>query len=384
MTILNFALNCTSGQTGNILTFDIGGSPTTEQLANSYVEVYRNSVLIDTLNTLTLTANSFEYEILATICGQNISYFIKLYLVTTLQQTSATLSCTNTCTPPTTTNFDLDCENATSSSISVSWTPLVLTNIFAPYISTKIYRYTTDPLLGGTAVEIASLASNTSSYVDNAVTINTTYWYGIRHINTINASQSSIVTAGPCTIPNNSCQSNIPVTSFPFILSKDCDTSTLYLSGFINSSGAFVIPSELTCYSIASIESVSVKVWEKCCATKPSTSEVLTGNSSNFVANLSSFKWDNLSDGIWSVELTVTYTDNDDVEKTVTTTYCEFIDCSIKCKVASHVAEDPKLNLEAGILLSMIDIASECNSCQTACDLYNHLKLIVNNVCDCS
>ena len=384
-TISNFALDCNS-PLSNSLSWNINNLN-----SGDYVVIYSGPTsgtkgVLATINAPTATDNEYIHSSYSEVCNNSVDYYLEIYNgLQVLQHTSDILTCTNNCRPPDgETTFSLNCDNATSSGIGMSWALSGIDAQSNSLLSINIFRSTTDPALGGVYNKIATLPYGTTSYVDTSVTPGTVYWYSMSYSYTFNPGSSGvIVTDGPCLIPETKCKSNLEISSFVFNLTPSCDDKSICLSGFINSSGTYQVPDYLACSNIESISSVFVRTWNKCCGSAPENGELVSSSSDRLDLTKECFIWKDLEDGIYTFELTVNYIDKDGIPKTIISTQCAYLGCDIRCKISNYLSEDMITNLEAALIYDNIGYAADCGSCRTACDLLEYLNILVKNVCDC-
>ena len=88
------------------------------------------------------------------------------------------------------------------------------------------------------------------------------------------------------------------------------------------------------------------------------------------------FGLDTFLDGVYTIEIVITYDD-----QTFTYTQCFFVDCNIKCVIASKIELDNNIH----ILHYALTLASNCESCncEDLCELYKRLVDELNS-CDYS
>ncbi len=138
------------------------------------------------------------------------------------------------------------------------------------------------------------------------------------------------------------------------IVTKTCDAITIQSN----------LIAEAT---LPNVVSVVVSAQINCCSDKKNTT--ITGSATSFVIQPSFFGHTTLKDGIYHIELELTYADGTKKKEVK----CVFIDCTLLCKLVSFMANNP--DSKAYQLYELIKHGEDCGQCDCSdlCMLYKKL-----------
>lgn len=374
MAITNFLLDCATYNYQNEITFDYSG-------AGAYAEVYVNygsgDTLLGTINPLNSSNQLFDTDV-ANVCANSADYYILIKDSggTTLE-TSSTLQCQNNCIPETPNiDFAVDCNSVTNTGMTMSLSAYSGNALLQTYISLRIYRSTDNV----TYTLIDTLSYTTTEYTDTTASASQQYYYQVEYYNSLNGAVSAARrTGGPCTTAANGCGNVFPLHEFEIDTTSSTCT-TLILTDLFNDDVSFKIPAQYACYNVASVTSITMKVWDYCYATEANATEINLSVTSPYYVPLTKNIEYGINQGVYRLKFTVTYLDSFGATKTVTQEQCVFICGDLKCDLAALVAADIT-NSEIVPLYTGLEYLAECNQCASACEVYQYLKDYESSCC---
>lgn len=382
MAISNLALDCATYNYQNVISFDYAGAGTS---ADIYVDYGNGSVFLQTISPLNGLANQYFDDDTPYVCASTADYTIYISDSSGSELESGNISCTNTCIPEDVNlDFEVDCATATNKGFDATLTEFSGNSNLDPYIFLRIYRSTEDPstltLPDAAYSLIDTLPYNTTEWTDSTASADTEYWYEAEYYNALNGAVSAnIRTSGPCTTFNNSCGNAFPLHEFEFDISNS-DCSQLVISDLFTDSVDFKIPEQYTCFNISSITSIKLNIWDNCLSNETNSQEINISPSISQYNPLTKDIEVGLNEGVYKVKLTVIYKDSFNNTKTITHTKCVFICGDLKCDIATLLASDIN-NAELASLYHSLEFLAECDSCYSACEVYQYLKNYEGKCC---
>lgn len=338
------------------------------------------------LAVLPFSTVAYTHDVESVVCNADLNYRV-IELTNNVQtDVTNTVNCLNDCslTPEIFPGLTMVCPTAYSA-IRLTWTLNYPPNfLHSPFVSVNIYRDTDPAFLSPTL--IATVPSGTGLYDDTNVVGGTDYYYNATYVfNTFVANEGPIaLTQVSCSLPHSPCGSSSPLSTFNFNLEVSDDCEYIVLPGLLDSSGGYIVPGSHTCDDISAVTSVKAR-FAKCTSTiANATQETLNTSSTLYYNIINSFRFPVSSDGIYNIQLEVVYTDLLGNSKTITSTRCVLVSCNcLECDIATAIINEADNAEQLLLLYQGLQLISDCQDCQHACQSYQNIVNLLSNGCNC-
>ena len=328
----------------------------------------------------------YEHAVESEVCTLDVNYRVLEYTNSALTDTSNTVNCTNPCTLTPVQHGGLTVTCPTNyAAVRLTWSTTYPGDVsHSSYVQVNIYR---DTDVGfGSPTLIASVPLATGLYDDATVVGGTTYYYNATfEFTTLNTTEGAIAASQvSCVVPSSPCGSSYPPTTLDFSMQVDSTCSYIVLPGLINSAGNFIIPTEQQCDDISSITAITLRYANCTSDVTKATAYTLSTSSDLYYSIASSFRLPVSVDGVYNVQLTVTYDDLLGDEKELTATRCILVYCNnLECNIATAILNEEEYAEEALLLFQGLQAISNCQDCAHACQMYTNITNLLDDGCNC-
>lgn len=171
------------------------------------------------------------------------------------------------------------------------------------------------------------------------------------------------------------------ITNFDFTITKDTENcGSFSVPNIVDITGDYIIPTTQT-DDIDAISLIRYNV-HSCNDDIGAYTTVTAFPLETYDDDISGITFTGYSDGVYFIELEVTYT-TDSVEYTVVTRQCVFVNCDISCTISNCILDNEVGWADMILLLKGMELAEQCNNCEQLCFFYNMYLNLINNECNC-
>lgn len=171
------------------------------------------------------------------------------------------------------------------------------------------------------------------------------------------------------------------LTNFDFIITKSTsDCGTFSIPNIVDITDDYIIPTSQS----SDIDSITLIEYNIHNANDPigTYETVIATGSSVYDDDISGITLTGYSDGVYFVEIQVTYV-KDGVTYTVNTTKCVFINCTIDCCISEGIIDNQFRWGDAILLVEGMKMAESCGKCFQLSFFYNLYLNLLDNDCGC-